>query len=775
MGRKEKAGRLSGLIFFPQYASNLRYSAPSRRFESNRSKKIDSFPCVRFSRSRGVQETEVFVSFDALAGEGTFLKSGPSQAGLAAVAIRHLVSDLSMDMTLTVPPSAMAEDTDLATRTVNTLRFLAVDAVQRANSGHPGMPMGAASMAYVAWRYHITQDPSNLTWPNRDRFVLSAGHGSMLLYGLLHLSGYPISLDDIKQFRQWGSKTPGHPEFDRQIGIETTTGPLGQGFANGVGMAIAERWLAERFNRPGYNVVNHHTFAIVSDGDLMEGVSHEAASLAGHLGLGKLVYLYDDNRITIDGSTDLSCSDDVEKRFESYGWQVIQVDDGNDRDAVDQAIVSGKSESNRPTLIMVRTNIGYGSPNKQDTSSVHGAPLGEEEVLLTKGALGWPTNPGFLVPDDVVAHMREIIEIGTSAREKWEELMSDYAAEHPELAGEWTRFMNGDTVEGWDGELPTFEPGSAIATRAASGKFLQAVDTLIPNLLGGSADLAASNNTYLESRGDFSSANPGGGNIHFGIREHAMASIANGLVLHGGIRPYCATFLVFSDYMRPAIRLGALMGLPVTYVFTHDSIGLGEDGPTHQPVEHLMALRTIPNVTVIRPSDGNETVEAWKVALAAKDGPVLVILSRQKLKNRDLDESIGVNRVSKGGYVVRDSDGAADLILIATGSEVQLALDAAAELINEGIATRVVSMPSWELFEQQTETYREDVLPSEISARLSIEAGVTTGWERYVGSKGAMIGMNGFGESAPADVLFEQFGFSVAHIKEEAQKLLGRN
>lgn len=680
-----------------------------------------------------------------------------------------------MDMTLAVPPSALTEDTDLATRTINTLRFLAADAVQKANSGHPGLPMGAASMAYVAWRHHMTQDPSNPTWPNRDRFILSAGHGSMLLYGLLHLSGYPIGLDDIKQFRQWGSKTPGHPEMDRQIGIETTTGPLGQGFANGVGMAIAERWLSTRFNRPGYDVVDHHTFAIVSDGDLMEGVSHEAASLAGHLGLGKLIYLYDDNRITIDGSTDLSYSDDVEMRFESYGWQVIQVDDGNDRDAIEHAIVSGKSEFDRPTLIIARTHIGFGSPNKQDTAGAHGAPLGEEEILLTKQALGWPTEPDFLVPDDVVAHMREIVEIGSSAREKWEELMSKYGTEYPELAIEWERFMNGKTVQGWDAELPTFEEGSAIATRAASGKFLQAVDTHIPNLLGGSADLAGSNNTYLESRGDFSCDNPGGGNIHFGIREHAMASIANGLVLHGGIRPYCATFLVFSDYMRPAIRLGALMGLPVTYVFTHDSIGLGEDGPTHQPVEHLMALRTIPNLTVIRPSDGNETVEAWKIALEAKDGPVLLILTRQKLKNRGMGGSSEDNRVARGGYVVTDADGTADLILIATGSEVQLALDAAVELSAEGIATRVVSMPSWELFEQQSAAYREDVLPDNIMARVSIEAGVTTGWERYVGPAGVMIGMNGFGASAPSGVLFEKFGFSVSHIKEEARRLLDRN
>lgn len=680
-----------------------------------------------------------------------------------------------MDMTLAVPPSAMAEDTDLATRTINTLRFLAVDAVQRANSGHPGLPMGAASMAYVAWRHHMTQDPSHPSWPDRDRFILSAGHGSMLLYGLLHLSGYRISLDDIKQFRQWGSKTPGHPEFDLQCGIETTTGPLGQGFANGVGMAIAERWLGARFNRPGYDVVDHHTFAIVSDGDLMEGVSHEAASLAGHLGLGKMIYMYDDNRITIDGSTDLSYSDDVKKRFESYGWQVIQVDDGNDRDAIDHAIVRGKSASDRPTLIIVKTHIGYGSPNKQDTSSAHGAPLGEEEVRLTKEALGWPTDQSFFVPDDVRSHMRKIIEIGSSAREMWEEMMSGYSAEHPELAGEWIRFMNGDLDEGWDGNLPVFESGTAMATRSASGKLLHAVDTSIPNLLGGSADLAGSTNTYLESRGDFSNTHPGGGNIHFGVREHAMASIANGMLLHGGIRPYCATFLIFSDYMRPAIRLGALMGLPVTYVFTHDSIGLGEDGPTHQPIEHLMALRAIPNVTVIRPAEGNETIDAWKAALQAKDGPVLLILTRQKLTNREASESGTVTGVSRGAYVLKDVDGTADLILIATGSEVQLALDAGAELSTEGIAVRVVSMPSWELFEQQADAYREEVLPSEITARLSIEAGVTTGWERYVGSEGAMIGMTGFGASAPAGVLFEQFGFSADRVTEEARKLLRRN
>lgn len=680
-----------------------------------------------------------------------------------------------MDMTLAVPESAHAEDVDLSTRTVNTLRLLAVDAVQKANSGHPGMPMGAASMAYVTWRHHMSHDPGNPAWPNRDRFILSAGHGSMLLYGLLHLSGYAISLEDIQQFRQWGSKTPGHPELSRQAGIETTTGPLGQGFANGVGMAIAERYLAAKFNRPGFEIVDHHTYAIVSDGDLMEGVSHEAASMAGHLALGKLIYLYDDNRITIDGSTDLTYSEDVRQRFESYGWQVLRVEDGNDLTAIDDAIGEARKDMGRPTLVMVRTSIGFGSPNKQDTSSAHGAPLGDDEVRLTKQALGWPADEVFLVPRDVTQHMREIEPQGESTRIAWEKLMTAYADAHPDLAATWNRWHSDQLPDGWDSELPHFEAGSAIATRSASGKFLQAAIDTVSNLLGGSADLAGSNNTYLPGHGDFSGDHPGGGNIHFGVREHGMASLCNGIALHGGIRPYCATFLVFSDYMRPAIRLSGLMGLPVIYVLTHDSIGLGEDGPTHQPVEHLMVLRAIPNLTVIRPADGNETVEAWKTALQRRNGPVLFALTRQKMTNIDRSEYAAANGLAKGAYILKDPPEKPEAILIATGSEVQLALEASETLANDGIYVRVVSMPSWELFEEQPAVYREEVLPSEIEARVAIEAGITAGWEKYVGPKGRIVGMTGYGASAPASVLFEQFGFTVEHVVSDVKHVISRN
>jgi len=659
-----------------------------------------------------------------------------------------------------------------AQEAINTIRFLAVDAVQKANSGHPGMPMGAAPMAYVTWKNHMVQDPAAPKWANRDRFVLSAGHGSMLVYSLLHLAGYDLSIDDLKNFRQWGSRTPGHPENFHTAGVETTTGPLGQGFANGVGMAIAERYLAATFNRPEFGIVDHRTYAIVSDGDLMEGISHEAASLAGHLGLGKLIYLYDDNGISIDGSTDLSYTDDVTGRFESYGWQVLHVQDGNDVAEIDRALTQARSETARPTLIRVRTVIGYGSPKKAGTAASHGSPLGEDEIVATKNALGWPLEPTFHVPDATRAHMAGIAKRGAEERTAWEELFASYRQAHPALAAEWERWQSGGLPDAFDALLPEFEAGPGLATRAASGKVLAAVGPALPDLLGGSADLTGSNLTDIPGRIGFQKDTPEGGYIYFGVREHAMASICNGMVLHGGIRPYCGTFLVFSDYMRPAIRLSALMGLPVTYVLTHDSIGLGEDGPTHQPVEHYMALRAIPNVRFIRPADANETVEAWKVALEATDRPTLLALTRQKLPTIDRSTHGAADGLRRGAYVLRQESHELRVILMATGSEVQLTLDAAMELETDGIGTRVVSMPCWELFNEQDAAYREKVLPSGITARVSVEAGITMGWSAYVGPQGASIGLDRFGASAPAEVLFEQFGFTVENVVRTAKGLV---
>lgn len=675
-------------------------------------------------------------------------------------------------MTLAVSSAARIDDVDLASRSINTLRFLAVDAIQKSNSGHPGMPMGAAAMGYVVWRYQMKQDPASPDWPNRDRFVLSAGHGSMLLYGLLHLAGYPLTIGDIRDFRQWESATPGHPEYGHTPGVETTTGPLGQGFANGVGMALAESIMAARFNRPGFDIVDHHTFGIVSDGDLMEGISHEAASLAGHLGLGKLIYLYDDNRITIDGSTDITFTEDIRGRFEAYDWQVLRVQDGNDVREIDRAIQDAKSDSAHPSLIMVRTHIGFGSPNKQDTSSAHGAPLGDDEIRLTKQALGWPESPTFHVPDDVLSHMNQIGVTGAGVRRDWEAMMIRYQETFPEASAEWDHWVSGTLPDDWDADLPSFEAGSAIATRAASGKVINAVAPVVSNLMGGSADLAGSNNTYIAGKGDYQKDLASGGNLHFGIREHAMGAICNGMILHGGIRPYCATFLVFSDYMRGAIRLSALMGLAVTYVFTHDSIGVGEDGPTHQPIEHVMSLRAIPNTLVIRPSDGNETVEAWKVALQHGDSPVILALTRQKLNNIDRAVYGAADGLARGAYVLKESSGPTDVILIATGSEVDVAMGASEMLEQQNIGTRVVSMPCWELFEMQDDAYRESVLPADIVARVSIEAGITTGWEKYVGLRGCTIGIDRFGASAPASVLFEKFGLTVAHVVAEAKAVL---
>ena len=657
--------------------------------------------------------------------------------------------------------------------TVNTIRFLAADAVQKANSGHPGMPMGAAPMAYAAWHRHLSLDPAAPDWPNRDRFILSAGHGSMLLYSLLHLSGFDLTLGDLKQFRQWGSRTPGHPENFHTTGVETTTGPLGQGFANGVGMAIAEAFLAARFNRPGFEVVDHHTLAIVSDGDLMEGISHEAASLAGHYGLGKLIYLYDDNGITIDGSTDLAYTEDATGRFEAYGWQVLEVADGNDVTAIDAAIREAKAETSRPTLIRVHTIIGYGSPNKEGTAGSHGAPLGDDEIALTRERLGWEATETFHVPDSVRDHMGDIARRGSARRAEWTDMMTRYAQEHPDLHATWQRWMSGELPSDLVSLMPSFEGGSAPATRAANGKVLGAIDAALPNLVGGSADLTGSNKTDIKGRVDFQKDTPGGSYFYFGVREHAMASICNGMQLHGGLRTYCGTFLVFSDYMRPAIRLSALMQQPVVYVLTHDSIGLGEDGPTHQPIEHFMALRAIPNCTFIRPADAVETAGAWVAALENTTGPTLLALSRQGLPVVNPDTADVVAKVRKGAYVIRDTEGTPDAIIMATGSEVAISIEAAGILADKGIKARVVSMPSWELFDAQDQAYRDEVLPPSVAARVSVEAGITMGWDRWVGPAGRAIGIDHFGASAPAEELFERFGFSAENVAAHVEALLG--
>ena len=658
---------------------------------------------------------------------------------------------------------------------ITTIRMLAADGVEKANSGHPGMPMGAAPMAYVLWTRFLRHNPHNPKWLDRDRFVLSAGHGSMLLYSLLHLTGYDLSMDALKNFRQWGSKTPGHPEHDLACGIETTTGPLGQGFANGVGMAVSEAYLASRFNRPDHTIVDHYTFAIVSDGDLMEGVSHEAASLAGHLGLGKLIYLYDDNRISIEGSTDLAFTENRAARFEAYGWQVQQVKDGNDLAAIEQAIISAKAEADRPSLIAVRTHIGYGSPNKQDTAGVHGEPLGAEEIQLTKQNLEWPPEPAFLIPAEVLDNFRQSVEKGKTLESEWQQRFTAYEAAHPELAMEWRRWMEGEMPKDWEERILVF-PADAkgMATRAASGNVLNAVAAHLPNLIGGSADLAPSNKTLIKGENSFQARGYGGRNLHFGVREHAMGSIMNGMALHGGLIPYGGTFLVFSDYMRPAIRLAALMQLKVIYVFTHDSIGLGEDGPTHQPIEHLSALRAIPNLTVIRPCDANETAIAWQHALRSQNGPFALVLSRQGLPTLDRTEFAPATGLLKGAYVLRDTEKKdPDLILIATGSEVSLAVEAFSKLREKSVAVRVVSMPSWELFEMQPEEYRRQVLPADVKARIAIEAGCPQGWHRYVGERGAVIGIEHFGASAPYKLIYKNFGLTVDRVVETANRMLG--
>jgi transketolase len=672
---------------------------------------------------------------------------------------------------------------------VNTIRFLAVDAIQKANSGHPGMPMGAAPMAYVLWDRFLRHNPANPDWFDRDRFVLSAGHGSMLLYALLHLTGYDLSLDDIKQFRQWGSKTPGHPERGHTPGVETTTGPLGQGLGNAVGMAMSEAHLAARFNRHGFEVINHHTYCIAGDGDLMEGVAAEAASLAGHLKLGKLICLYDDNGISLAASTGLSFSEDCGQRFAAYGWQVLRVEDGNDLEAIQTAITTAREEAARPSLLMVRTHIGFGSPNRQDTFEAHGAPLGEREVKLAKNALGWPEQPLFHVPEEVKAFFRRAVINGAMAEQQWFTVMEQFARTEPGLAGELGRIMAGALPAGWQTQIPVFAADpKGISTRAASGQILNAVAPEITQLLGGSADLNPSTFTSLAGMGDFQSTardiadrqgQCGGGwgyegrNIHFGVREHGMGAVLNGMAAHGGCIPFGATFLIFSDYLRPSMRLAALMKLHIIYIFTHDSIAVGEDGPTHQPVEQLASLRAIPNLTVIRPGDANETAEAWRVALELKSGPVALVLSRQNLPVLDRKFQASAEGLSRGGYLLSGaSSQRPDLILIASGSEVALIIAARNLLEQEGLVVNLVSMPSWELFDAQPETYRNQVLPPAVTARLAVEAGSTLGWHRLVGDRGKVIGVEHFGASAPGPLVMEKLGFTLEHICNVARAVV---
>ena len=664
--------------------------------------------------------------------------------------------------------------TTLDELSINTIRFLAVDAVQKANSGHPGTPMGAAPMAYVLWDRFLRHNPGDSTWPDRDRFILSPGHASAMLYSLLYLTGYDLPLEELKRFRQWGSMTPGHPEYGLTPGIEMTTGPLGQGFAHGVGMAIAERWLAEHYNQPEHEIINHYTYAIVSDGDLQEGVASEAASLAGTLRLGKLIYLYDDNDISIEGNTDIAFAENVAQRFQAYGWHVIGPIDGMDADEVESAIRMAQKETDRPSLVICRTIIGYGSPNKAGTASAHGEPLGEEEVRLAKECLGWPYQEPFMVPPDVMAHFRQAKNRGKRWQGEWEAKLEAYKRASPEEARQLEEALGGDLPEGWDNDLHNlFNPGDKpIATREASGRVMNQIVQKVHAFTGGSADLAPSTKTTLKDHGNYGFQDYCGHNMHFGVREHAMGAIANGMAIHGGTIPYTATFLIFSDYMRPPIRLAALMEQRVVYIFTHDSIGLGEDGPTHQPIEQLMALRVVPNLMVLRPADATETVEAWKVALERTQGPTALVLSRQNLTVLDRSVLAPASNLKLGAYVLWEASDSPEVILIATGSEVHIALEAGKALQERGIKARVVSMPSWELFDAQSEEYRNSVLLPSIRARVSIEAATPVGWERYVGIDGAAIGLNRFGASAPAGVLYEQFGLTAQRVVDEAARLI---
>ena len=671
---------------------------------------------------------------------------------------------------------------------VDTLRFLSVDMVQKANSGHPGLPLGAAPMAYALWTRQLKHNPANPLWPDRDRFVLSAGHGSALLYSLLHMTGYDLSLDDIRAFRQWDSKAPGHPERGHTPGVEVTTGPLGQGLANAVGMAIAEAQLAARYNRAGHEIVDHHTWSIVSDGDLMEGVASEAASLAGHLKLGKLICLYDNNSVTLSAGTDMTFSEDRAKRFEAYGWQTIAVTDGNNLQAINAALDAARAETTRPSLILVRTHLGFGSP-EQDSFKAHGSPLGVADVIKTKANLGWPTEPLFLVPEPARARFREALVRGARFESTWQARMAAHASAFPELAQEFQARLKAELPAGWDADIPVFAADAkGLATRVAGGKVMNAIALRLPALVGGSADLDPSTHTELRGQGDFNAPLlPGedsegsdmsgwshaGRNLHFGVREHAMGAIVNGLAAHGAFIGYGSTFLIFSDYMRPAIRLAALMGLHVVHVFTHDSLALGEDGPTHQPVEQLASLRAVPGLTVIRPGDANETAVAWKVAVEMRDRPVLLVLTRQDVATLDRSRYASAEGLRRGAYVLSDATNSRPvLILIASGSEVGLILAAAERLRSEGLAVRCVSMPSWDLFEAQSQSYRDTVLPPEVTARLAVELGVAQGWQRYTGERGDMLGIDRFGASAPAEVLLEKYGFTLDNVLLRARKLL---
>jgi transketolase len=680
--------------------------------------------------------------------------------------------------------------TNLDQLAVNTIRFLSVDAVQKANSGHPGLPLDAAPMAYVLWTGYLKYNPKDPNWFDRDRFVLSAGHGSMLLYSLLYLTGYDLPLEQLKQFRQWESLTPGHPESRLTPGVETTTGPLGQGFGNGVGMAITEAYLAARYNQPDIKIIDHYTYAIVSDGDLMEGVASEAASIAGELKLGKLIYFYDNNKVTLSAGTDITFNEDVGARFRAYGWQVLEVQDGNDLESIDRAIWEARSELHKPSLILVRTHLGYGSP-LQDKYEAHGSPLGAENVIKTKQNLGWPIEPDFYIPDEALQYFRQAIEVGKQCQDKWNELFMRYTTKYPELSSELRLIMEGDLPKGWDLSLPQFQADANwMSTRVASGRVMNAMAAHLPMLVGGSADLNPSTHSELKDQGDFESplqakeaqdtqGSAGGGwsysgrNLHFGVREHAMGSILNGMATFKGMIPYGATFLIFSDYMRPPIRLAALMGLHVIYVFTHDSIALGQDGPTHQPVEQLANLRAVPNLVVVRPADANETREAWKVALQKRDGPVALVLTRQNLPVLDRTIYASAEGLMRGAYILSEAKGAPpDIILVATGSEVQLITSAQAKLSEHGLRARVVSMPSWELFDAQPEEYRQSIFPPAIKARLAVEAGSPQGWEKYVGCNGEVIGLIHFGASAPGEVLMDKFGFTTENVVAKALKMV---
>jgi transketolase len=664
----------------------------------------------------------------------------------------------------------MSKSKDVTNLSINTIRMLSVDMVQKANSGHPGMPMGAAAMAYTLWTNFLRHNPANPAWPDRDRFILSAGHGSALLYSLLHLTGYDLTLDELRDFRQWGSRTPGHPETHLTPGVEVTTGPLGQGISNAVGMAMAEAHLAAIFNRSDCTLVDHYTYVIASDGDLMEGVSSETCSLAGHLGLGKLIVLYDDNHISIDGPTDLAFTEDRMGRYEAYGWHTQQVNDGNDTETIKDAIEKARQVSDKPSMIAVRTHIGYGSPHMQDTSDAHGSPLGEEEVRLTRENLGWPVDGDFHIPEEALGDFRKALSRGAELEEGWKTVFTDYERKHPELAAQWRQMWSEDLPAGWEEAIPDFS-GEDLATRAASGKVINSLAPVLPRLVGGSADLAPSNNTMIKDGGVFSREDRLGRNIHFGVREHGMGSIANGMALHGALHPYVGTFLVFSDYMRPAIRLASIERSKVTYIFTHDSIGLGEDGPTHQPIEHLAALRSIPGLIDLRPADASETAEAWKIAMKA-DGPVALILSRQKLKSIDRTGRADAAHIEKGAYILAETGYDQKAIILASGSEVGPALEAMDILDKKGIHVRLVNVASFELFQRQDQAYQDEILPPRMTTRVAVEAASSFGWDRYVGSEGRIMGIDRFGASAPGDLNMEKFGYTPANIAKTVESML---